>query len=220
MNALLTAPEVLAANSVVGDPPADPPRFLLGPDSNGMSVTPAEFDAFEYEDCDPRFRYELIRGILVVSPIPNSIHEAIIDEVGRLVGNYRDEHPEGAACDGTLPSRYVATFTGRRLADRLIWCGLGRGVNEAEDVPTVAIEVVSERTRDRRRDYLEKRAEYRDAGVAEYWIVDRFARTVTVVEANGTERVVGASDELTSPRLPGFAVVPADLFREAERWGG
>ena len=200
-------------------PPAVAARYEVGGHSNGLSMTPAEFDALEYEECDPGFRYELIRGVLIVSPIPNGPHEAIIDEIGRLVGNYRNEHPDGGRCDGTLPSRYVATFTGRRIADRLIWCGLGRGVNEAEDTPTIAVEVVSERTRDRARDYLEKRAEYRDAGIAEYWIVDRFERTVTVAEVDGRERVVGERDPLTSPRLPGFSVIPHDLFREAERWG-
>ena len=86
-------------------------------------------------------------------------------------------------------------------------------------MPAIAVEVVFEGTRDRRRDYLEKRAEYRDAGIAEYWIVDRFERKVTVVESAGAEREVGERDELTSPRLPGFSVTPHDLFREAERWG-
>ena len=195
------------------------PDWALGERSNGRSMTPAEFDALEYEDCDPGFRYELIRGVLVVSPIPNGPHEALVDEIGRLLNNCRHDHAQGAACDGTLPSRYVATFTGRRIADRLVWCGLGRGVNEAEDTPTIAVEVVSERTRDRRRDYLEKRAEYRDAGIAEYWIVDRFTRTVTVADVTGGEREVGEFEPLTTPRLPGFELLPHDLFREAERWG-
>ena len=183
-------------------------------------MTAREFDAVAYEDCDPGFRYELLRGVLIVSPIPNSAHEAIIDEIGFAIKKYREGHPDGAACDGTLPGRYVATFTGRRIADRLIWCGLGRTVNEAEDPPTIAVEVVSEAARDRRRDHLEKRAEYRDAGVAEYWIVDRFARTITVIEASGAERDLGESDPLTTPLLPGFSLIPDDLFRKARRWGG
>ena len=218
MNALLARPA--AETAVPAAPPPAGRRYALGPHSNGRSMTAAEFDAVDYEDCDPGFRYELLRGVLIVSPIPSNGHEAIIDELGRLLNDYRIDHDDGAACDGTLPSRYVATFTGRRIADRLIWCGLGRNVNEAEDPPTIAVEVVSEAARDRRRDYLEKRAEYRDAGVAEYWIVDRFARTVTVVEASGAERELGESDPLTTPLLPGFSLIPDDLFREARRWGG
>ena len=211
MNAALADPPAHAA-------PAKPAAYPFGPHLNGTSLTAAEFDAVEWEDCDPGFRYELIRGLLIVSPIPNGPHEALIDEVGRLVNNYRRDHVEGGVCDGTLPGRYVATFTGRRIADRLIWCGLGRGVNEAEDTPTIAVEIVSERTRDRTRDYVEKRAEYRDAGIAEYWIVDRFERKVTVAEVDGAEREIGEFEPLVSPRLPGFEALPHDLFREAERW--
>ncbi|QDT16973.1 Uma2 family endonuclease [Alienimonas californiensis] len=207
------------ATPLAPPPPEVASGAAIGPNSNGMSMTTEEFDAVRYEDCDPGFRYELVRGVLIVSPIPKNPHEAMIDDLGFRVEKYRREHPDGAACDGTLPGRYVETFIGRRIADRVVWCGLGRDPNHAEDVPTIAVEIVSERTRDRRREYLEKRAEHRDAGVAEYWIVDRFARTVTVVESSGTERAIGEQDSLTSPLLPGFSITPLDLFREAERWG-
>ena len=200
-------------------PPNTPYPHLFGPQCNGMSMTAAEFDAVDWEDCDPNFRYELLRGVLIVSPIPNDAHEAMVWDIAYRIEKYRREHPEGAACDGALPGQYVATYTGRRIADSLLWCGLGRAPRPAEDVPTIAVEFVSGSARDRARDYLEKRAEYRDAGIAEYWIVDRFERRVTVVEASGTERTLGEADPLTTPLLPGFTLTPADLFREADRWG-
>ena len=39
----------------------------LGPDANGMLITPAEFDGAE---CEAGWRYELIRGVLIVTPAP------------------------------------------------------------------------------------------------------------------------------------------------------
>ncbi len=41
---------------------------VLGPDSAGVRMTPEEFDAIE--DWDENYRYELIHGVLVVSPPP------------------------------------------------------------------------------------------------------------------------------------------------------
>jgi hypothetical protein len=41
----------------------------IGPASAGLLMTPDEFDAIT--DYDDRYRYELIRGVLVVNPIPS-----------------------------------------------------------------------------------------------------------------------------------------------------
>ena len=83
----------MSTTTVLRDVPAAdvPPR--LGADSNGMSMTPEEFDAVE--DYDPEYRYELIRGVVVVNPIPNEAHEAPGDELGRLLRNFMYGHPSG-----------------------------------------------------------------------------------------------------------------------------
>lgn len=198
-------------------PSVPPPLPLhLDADSNGMSLTPEEFDAVA--DFDPEFRYELVRGVVVVNPIPNEPHEDPIDELGYLLRTYQKSHPQGSALDATLPSRYVRTSSGRRLADRVIWAGLGRRPDPKTDPPTIAVEFVSRSRRDRHRDYVEKRQEYRDAGVQEYWIVDRFRRQMTVSFADGSERIVAEGEVYATPRLPGFALTLADLLAAADRW--
>jgi Uma2 family endonuclease len=184
--------------------------------SNGMSMTPEEFDAVE--DYDPEYRYELIRGVVVVNPIPNESHEAPGDELGYLLRRYRWERPEGVIVDETLPNRYVRTSAGRRLADRVIWAGLGRRPNPRKDPPTIAVEFVSRSARDRRRDYVEKRQEYREAGVKEYWIVDWFQRQMTVAFADGTERVVRETETYSTPLLPGFDLPLSLLLARADAW--
>ncbi len=50
-----------------------------------------------------------------------------------------------------------------------------------KDLPTIAIELVSEARRDHLRDYEEKRREYMKLGIGEYWIIDRFRRIMSVI---------------------------------------
>ena len=153
-------------------------RPILGPEAAGMLLTPEEFDAVT--EFDDEFRYELIRGVLVVTPIPAEAEAAPNDELGAMLRQYQREHPKGSALDETLPERYIRTSTGRRRADRVVWVGLGRRPDPMVDIPAIAIEFVSASRRDRHRDYLENRLEYRQAGVVEHWIVDRFLRKMTV----------------------------------------
>ena len=67
---------------------------------------------------------------------------------------------------------------------------MGRDPDYDDDPPTIAIEFVGPRSRDRRRDYLDKRQEYAEVGVREYWVIDRFRRTMTVFRGAGEELVV------------------------------
>ena len=78
---------------------------------------------------------------------------------------------------------------------------------EPVDVPTIAIEFVSQSRRDWTRDYIEKKKEYRDAGVKEYWIIDRFRRVMTVYRNSADDQIeliVNETDMYRTDLLPGF----------------
>ena len=150
-----------------------------------MLITPEEFD--EVTEYDDGFRYELIRGVLVVAPIPAEAESAPNDEMGSMLRQYQREHPQGAVLDETPPERYIRTPIGRRRADRVNSVGLGRRAKPTVDIPAIAVEFVSASRRDRRRDYGENRLEYQAAGVVEHWIVERFRRTMTVYR-NSTQQ--------------------------------
>ena len=65
------------------------------------------------------------------------------------------------------------------------------------------------------------RGEYLAAGIAEYWVIDRFRRTMTVyVNAPGgaVERVVREDESYETPRLPGFVLPIARLLARADLW--
>jgi len=194
-----------------------PPK--LGPASAGVLMTPEEFDAVE--EWDDTYRYELIHGVLVVSPLPLE-QEADPNEVlGYLLRRYREDDPRGSALDKTLPERHVRTETSRRRADRVIWAGLGRRPDPKLDVPTIVAEFVSEGKRNYKRDYEEKRREYLEIGVIEYWVINRFQRTMSVFSNQPgvpPVRVVAATESYQTPLLPGFELPLARLLAAADEW--
>src|SRR5450432_1229757 len=124
------------------------PKYKFGFESNGILMTPQEFDDADPDDFDECWDYELINGVLVVSPIPMVQEVDPNEELGHMLRTYGESHPQGKFLDKTLPERYVKTGRNRRKADRVIWAGLGRLPRKAE-TPTVVVEFVSSRKRDR-----------------------------------------------------------------------
>jgi Uma2 family endonuclease len=193
-------------------------EVVLGLDSAGLMMTPEEFDAIE--EYDENYRYELVNGVLVVNPIPLAEETGPNELLGHVLLDYQETHPKGSALDYTLPQQYVRTRTGRRLADRLIWTGLGRLPNVRLDLPRIAVEFVSAGRRNRQRDYVDKRREYSEAGIAGYWIFDRFQRTLTVIHntpAGQQDQVISENEVYQSPLLPGFEVPLARILAAADR---
>jgi Uma2 family endonuclease len=187
----------------------------------GIRMTPQEFDAIRRSD--PRFRYELIAGRLVLSRMPSIGEVGPNQELGYYLLVYWDTHPEGSILDATLPERYVTPGENRRRTDRLIWTGLGRMPVEEEDLATIVVEFVSKSKRDWLRDYEEKRAEYLALGVAEYWVIDRFRYTMTVFRKSPSEpaeQTLDATATYRTPLLPGFELPLAHLFAVADKWKG
>ena len=184
-------------------------------------MTPKEFDATPPNCFKPGFRYEIINGVLVVSP-PVSIAESDPnDELGYLLRTYQETSPEGKALDRTVPERYVPGTPNRRRCDRAIWTGLGRIPDVDHDVPSIVVEFVSSRKRDALRDYEDKRDEYLAAGVKEYWIIDRFMATMTVfrrVHGKVRMQVIEKDGVYKTDLLPGFELPLARLFALAAQW--
>lgn len=100
------------------------------------------------------------------------------------------------------------------------WCGLGRLPHRGE-VPTICVELVSADRRSQTRDYLEKRTEYKGAGVNEYWIIDRFARQLHVIRfgrPDDEHLLIAAGGSYETDKLPGFTLHLDALLAVADRW--
>ncbi|MDE0349172.1 MAG: Uma2 family endonuclease [Gammaproteobacteria bacterium] len=72
------------------------------------------------------------------------------------------------------------------------------------------------------RDWVEKRADYAEGRIPEYWIVDPPAGTVTVLtladDVYAEHGVFGEGDAATSVLLPGFSVDVTTVFDAARKW--
>ena len=190
---------------------------VFGPEDNGILMTPREFDRADFDD---GWTYELVNGVLIVSPIPSEEEVDPNEELGRWLRNYQEHHSQGSALNKTLPERHVRVAKNRRRVDRVIWAGLGRKPRRNEK-PTIAVEFVSKRKRDRERDYKTKRDEFMRLRIQEYWIIDRFLRIMTVFIRQGTKikQVVVAENEVyRTPLLPGFELPLARLLALCADW--
>jgi Uma2 family endonuclease len=96
-----------------------PVVLQLVPELAGIRLLPEEFDAAEA--CDELYTYELVHGVLVVAPPPNIGEREPNDQLGHLLRTYKEQHPQGAALDLTVPEHRVITPDSRRRADRVIW---------------------------------------------------------------------------------------------------
>lgn len=187
----------------------------LGPASNGLLLTPAEYDSVD--DWDELYRYELVNGVVIVLPPAGPGERSPNDYLGYLLNRHQEEHPEGKRLDLTLPEQEILCGDNRRRADRAVWIGLGRVPDTLADVPTIAIEFVSETVRDRRRDYVDKRTDYSAAGVQEYWVIDRFERQLAVFRGD-EETLVKEGEDYRPALLPGFVLPLKVLLNLADRF--
>jgi Uma2 family endonuclease len=82
------------------------------------------------------------------------------------------------------------------------------------------MEVVSPGEKDRHRDLVEKRTDYAQAGIPEYWIVDPLQRRITVLVLTGEQyRVDGEyspGQSASSRLLDGLEIDVAAVFAAGE----
>ena len=183
-------------------------------------------DEFEQADWEPGYRYELIHGVMVVTPPPLEEERDANEQLGYWLRQYQESHPQGGALDLTLPAHNVRTTTGNRRCDRAVWTGLGRrprtrGPVAQRDALSIIVEFPSSRVADLRRDYQEKSDEYRQVGVQEYWIVDRFRRQMTVHRVEGGQcarRTIGGSGTYQTSLLPGFQLPLGKLLAVSDKY--
>lgn len=217
MFAAAAAPAIIVIPEEAGSMSTAQDSLVLGPELAGAYLTPEEFDAAD--ECDAAYVYELISGVLVVTPPPSEGERGPNELLAHLLRSYREGHPQGKTLDYTLPEHTVRVRRNRRRADRVIWVGLGRVPDVERDPPAIVIEHVSKGRRNRKRDYEAKRTEYLGEGVLEYWVIDRFRRLMTVYSGSHdrpAERVVREDEVYTTPHLPGFELPLARLLAEAD----
>lgn len=115
---------------------------------------------------DDGHRYELLDGVLIVSPSPRPLHQRAI---ARLVGTLEPSCPTALE---VLPAPVDVVIADDCVLIPDVVVGRREDFTEQELVgaPVLAIEVLSPRTK--HFDLHLKRAKYAEAGCPHYWIVD------------------------------------------------
>jgi Uma2 family endonuclease len=201
---------------------SDARTLPYGPRDAGIPLNADEFEAADFQH---GWRYELIHGVLVVSPSPREEERDANEQLGFWLRAYQQSE-RGNLLDLTLPEQDLRVQTHIRRCDRAIWCGLGRlprtrGRVAERDPPAIVIEFPSSRPADQRRDYEEKAIEYRDLGVKEYWILDRFRRSMTAwswKRGTWSQRLLSEKQSYQTPLLPGFRLSLRALFAISDRY--
>lgn len=136
-------------------------------------------------------KYELVRGELFVTPPPSVAHEELAATLGRILDAYVAASKLGRVY---RPRAVLRILESEVEPDLMVRPAADRNASWTEaPLPTLVVEILSESTR--RRDHMQKRDFYLDAGVPEYWIVDGQHRSIRLVRPERPDAVV--ADSLT-----------------------
>jgi Uma2 family endonuclease len=184
----------------------------IGPADRGRSMTLEEF--FDAEETEG-YRYELARGVLEVTEVPNDPHGIVVANLYDMVSYYRRNHPRRILrYGGGNEFRFwlPRMISGRNPDLAVVLRGAPRDWRRRR-IPALAAEVVSKGSIE--RDYVIKREEYLAYGLLEYWIVDPLKRQVTVLTRRGDswdEAVFRDQQVIQSLVLPDLTTTVAELW--------
>lgn len=193
----------------------------VGPADHGRALTLDEFEEAEFEE---GYRYELAQGVLEASETPGEAHAVIVWVLLSTIADYQREHPgviHRAGGGSEYRFRLPIMQSGRHPDVAVTLRNTPRDWRDLRRA-SLAFEVVSKGAESRERDYVTKREEYLAYGLLEYWIVDPWERTVTVLMRDGDswrEQVYRDDQGAEGLVLPGFTVRVADLWAALEEEG-
>jgi Uma2 family endonuclease len=188
----------------------------IGPTDHGRRMTLQEFLEAEEEE---GFRYELARGVLEVSQVPNEPHGVVVSNLYTAVARYHLDHPHfvyryGGGNEFQL---LIPELVSGRNPDLGVVLLAAPKDDRGRRRPGLGAEVVSRSSI--QRDYVVKREEYHAYGLDEYWIVDPLERKVTVLTRRGDgwdEQVVRDDQIIPSRVLPGLLTTVNELWQGLE----
>jgi len=202
--------------------PDDP--LTIGPENSGCLLTLEQFASAEET---PGYVYELIDGVLIVSPNPSPWHDTWVRIVHHALSMFASQHLALAnhvsqQADVVIPGRPGPT---RPQPDVAVFRDFPRPppADWAEVCPVVVVEVVSPR-RERKDTTRNRQLYWMAGGIEEYWIITptptperptliALTRKAGVPEWVETEIPFGKTHRCRA--LPGFSL---NLRRSERSW--
>lgn len=162
---------------------------------------------------------ELVDGSIEVPEMPTKTHQQIVHALLSILLAFLRENQAGDAV--AAPYRVRLRGNTFREPDIVVYTTahldrFGERYGEGADL---VVEVISDDAASRTRDYEDKRRDYEEAGIPEYWIVDPTAQKILVLGLDGPAyRVVsevGLGAEAVSQVLGGFRVSVGAVIMQA-----
>lgn len=180
-------------------------------------------DYLAYDDGTENF-YELFNGELIQVPPESGYNTSVAFflsiQLAALVGHLRVRlHGLELEVRGEPKNRYpdltvIQPEHIQLLAQR-------NTIRLTMPPPALVVEVVSPGELQWERDYVAKRAQYKDLGVAEYWIINPQDQTLLVLAQNGqgfeTLGTFAGDRPITSSQLLELNLTAAQLFAAGDR---
>jgi Uma2 family endonuclease len=181
-----------------------------------MTVMPRGAAEWTVDDLDllpdDGLQYELLDGLLLVSPSPTKRHQRAGGKLFILLSQ---------ACPPDMEVLFALDWRPDRLTslqpDVLVVGDTDLDTVVGETM-ILAVEILSPSTR--RKDLFLKRSKYQDAGVPSYWIIDPAAPSITALElVDGQYMTVAEAfgDEAAMLEKPfPVTIVPASLIKRPQ----
>jgi Uma2 family endonuclease len=174
------------------------------------TLEPGHFTLTDLESLpDDGNRYEVVDGMLLVTPAPLPLHQTAVLELAVAL---RENCPEDLKVF-VAPVDFRPTPTRSVQPDVLVCRRKDVGQKTIEKPLLLAVEILSQSTS--LADRVLKRRLYEQAGVTSYWIFDPAEEELTVLELEGdayVERAVVTGKDAFEAELPfPVRIVPADI---------
>ena len=183
--------------------------------------TQGNWSEADYLALETNHLVEFSDGYVEVLPMPTRFHQAVVAYLYEAFLFFVRPTQLGRVWFAPLPIRL---WERKYREPDLIFIAtenLDKAKGAYPDGADLVVEVVSGSKKDRDRDLIEKRVEYAQAGIQEYWIVDPQQKTITVLSLDESQYVIhGQFDEgseANSLLLAGFEVSVTAVFAAANQ---
>lgn len=168
------------------------------------------WDDADYLALDTNHLVELTDGVIEVLSIPKPAHQRI---VVFLCDTLRQATRPAKLGEALPAPMRIQLRPGKFREPDLMFMLTANASKKRDDYwegADLVMEVVSDDPESRERDYTRKRADYAEAGIAEYWIIDPQEKRILVLKLHRGEYLAHgefvAGQIATSPLLPDFSI--------------
>ena len=161
-----------------------------------------EFELMAKED---GLNYELIDGMIMMSPRPALEHQ-------RISGNIYFELRNALKNSHCKPIQEIDLVleNNNLIPDLVVICNDDLQGKRYEKVPLIVIEIISPSSAS--RDYIIKRYKYAQLGIQEYWIVSPEEKCIDVFDFTTDSHINYCSGTVISTILPELAIDLEQIF--------